>query len=61
MTGGISPSGAPAGRWTLVHDGHRLEVETERAGWDHKARLYVDGDRTEEATGFPRPRLPTGS
>ncbi|WP_433471795.1 hypothetical protein ACQPZP_22985 [Spirillospora sp. CA-142024] len=60
MAGGISLSGAPAGRWTLVHDGRRLEVETERAGWDHIARLYVDGDRVEEGKDFPKVTLPYG-
>jgi hypothetical protein len=60
MSGGISLSGAPVGRWRLVHGGRRLEVETERAGWDHTARLYADGERLAEATGFPKVTLPFG-
>ncbi|RFS83874.1 hypothetical protein D0T12_16825 [Actinomadura spongiicola] len=50
MTGGISPSGAPAGRWTLVHDGRLLQVETERVGWNRVVRLFVDGDLAGETT-----------
>ncbi|WP_433322938.1 hypothetical protein [Spirillospora sp. CA-294931] len=46
---GISKTGpAPIGRWTLDFRGHRLEVETERGQWHRAARLYVDGDLTEE-------------
>ncbi|MFI0487599.1 hypothetical protein [Actinomadura sp. 9N215] len=50
MTGGISLSGAPAGRWTLVHDGRRLEIETGRSGWNRFARLFADGDPAGEAS-----------
>ncbi|TYK45039.1 hypothetical protein [Actinomadura decatromicini] len=50
MTGGFSPRGAPAGRWTLVRDGHRLEVETARAGWDRTVRLFVDGEPAGDTT-----------
>ncbi|TYB41359.1 hypothetical protein [Actinomadura chibensis] len=50
MTGGFSPRGAPAGRWTLVRDGHRLEVETARVGWYRAVRLFVDGEPAGDAT-----------
>ncbi|RKS73500.1 hypothetical protein BZB76_4193 [Actinomadura pelletieri DSM 43383] len=50
MTGGISLSGGPAGRWTLVHDGRRLQVETGRVGWNRVVRLFVDGDLAGETT-----------
>ncbi|TDB75453.1 hypothetical protein E1264_39830 [Actinomadura sp. KC216] len=50
MTGGISLSGAPAGRWRLEHDGRRLEAETARAGWNRVVRLFVDGEPAGEAT-----------
>lgn len=50
MTGGITLSGEPAGRWTLDHGGHRLEVETGRDGWNRFARLYVDGEPAAETT-----------
>jgi hypothetical protein len=61
MIGGISLSGAPAGRWTLDHDGHRLQVETGRAGWDRVARLFVDGAPAGEATtDWLRTTLPYG-
>lgn len=60
MTGGISPSGAPAaaGRSSTTGTGWRSRPNA--PGWDHKARLYVDGDRTEEATGFPKATLAYG-
>ncbi|MFI0408963.1 hypothetical protein [Actinomadura sp. 3N508] len=50
MSAGISPGGAPAGRWRLDHDGHRLEAETARQGWNRVVRLFVDGAPAGEAT-----------
>lgn len=61
MTGGFSLSGAPAGRWTLVRDGHRLEVETDRDGWDRTVRLHVDGEAAGQVTsGAMKAALPYG-
>ncbi|WUI03237.1 hypothetical protein OHR68_15975 [Spirillospora sp. NBC_00431] len=61
MTGGFSLRGAPAGRWTLEHDGRRLEVETARAGWDRVVRLFVDGAPAGEATAdWVKATLPYG-
>ncbi|TDD86720.1 hypothetical protein [Actinomadura rubrisoli] len=51
MTGGL---------WTLDHDGHRLEVGTERTGWKQLARLYADGEQAGEATGGPLIKIPYG-
>lgn len=48
------------GFWTLDHDGHRLEVGTERTGWKPAARLRVDGAEAGEVTGGPRLKLPYG-
>ncbi|MFI0373996.1 hypothetical protein ACH35V_39575 [Actinomadura sp. 1N219] len=61
MTGGISLSGAPAGRWTLDHGGRRLEVETARAGWNRTVRLFVDGEPAgDAAAGWLKASLPYG-
>ncbi|TDC79061.1 hypothetical protein, partial [Actinomadura sp. 7K507] len=60
MTRGISLGGAPSARWTLDHEGHRLEVGTGRAGWSRVVRLYVDGELAEEATAVRKATLPYG-
>ncbi len=55
---GISPSGAPAGRWTLDHDGHRLVGDgPHRLG---PRRAPASTGRAAEAAGFPAATLPYG-
>ncbi|MEU6040431.1 hypothetical protein ABZ801_33995 [Actinomadura sp. NPDC047616] len=51
---------AAGGRWLLDHDGHRLQVETERVGWMRIVRLYVDGVQQAETQALHQAKLPYG-
>ncbi|GLW67594.1 hypothetical protein Arub01_58370 [Actinomadura rubrobrunea] len=58
-TRGSAGTDAAAGRrWRLDHDGHRLQVETERVGWMRIVRLYVDGVQHAQTEALHQARIP---
>ncbi|MBX6769985.1 MAG: hypothetical protein IRY90_23010, partial [Actinomadura rubrobrunea] len=60
-TRGNAGTGAAADRcWRLDHDGHRLQVETERVGWMRVVRLYVDGVQHAQTEALHQARIPYG-
>lgn len=42
------PSSAPPARWTLDHDGRRLDVELTSVGTRNRVRLFADGEQVAE-------------
>lgn len=44
----------PVPRFTLDHDGHRFAVESESAGLQTLARLFVDGEQVDEKKGMDK-------